>query len=105
MSDLRTRHIVVSYSTDGIIPLDAVLQAMSDRGRLSVFTRSYKRYRVSRQRPSTRPHTVEYVLAADTSRSGSASNSRFVREAIVCQSESKNEALDFAETWEGRFLG
>ncbi|MCX5662670.1 MAG: DNA adenine methylase [Planctomycetota bacterium] len=57
--------LLVSYSTDGNIPAEAVLQMMAARGTLSVFTQRYKRYRVSRPRMSPRGHNVEFVAAVD----------------------------------------
>jgi adenine-specific DNA-methyltransferase len=68
---LRARWILVSYSTDGIIPVREMLSVLGGRGRLSVITRKYKRYRVSSQRPSPRPHTVEFVARVDTGVRGS----------------------------------
>lgn len=67
---LRAHHIMVSYSTDGLIPVRSLLEVMAERGKLEVITRRYKRYRVSSQRPSPRPHTVEFVAILDTSKSG-----------------------------------
>lgn len=70
VSKLRARYVLVSYSTDGIMPADEMLRILSDRGDLSVIPRQYKRYRVSSQRPSPRPHTVEFVAIVDTAKSG-----------------------------------
>lgn len=63
---LRAGHILVSYSTDGIIPAPDLLGVLGERGRVTVLTRQYKRYRVSSQRPSPRPKTVEFVAVVDT---------------------------------------
>ncbi len=60
--------LLVSYSTDGTIPLEQFVAAAAARGAPRVFCRSYKRYRVSPTRPSPRPHNVEFVLAIDTRR-------------------------------------
>ena len=68
ISGLKARYILVSYSTDGIISLDDLLETLSDRGRLSVVTQRYKRYRVSSQRPSSRSHNVEFVAIVDTNK-------------------------------------
>ena len=87
VSRIRARYILVSYSTDGIAPLQDTLDALSERGRLTAFTHTYKRYRVSSQRPSPRPFTVEYVLVADTRRAGGAANVRAVEETILRQGE------------------
>lgn len=66
VSRIRARFILVSYSTDGIIPIRSILEPLSDLGKISVLTHCYKRYRVSRQRPSAKPYTVEFVLTVDT---------------------------------------
>jgi adenine-specific DNA-methyltransferase len=64
---IRARFVLVSYSTDGIMPVEALLDVLAERGRLSLLTTRYKRYRVSSQRPSHRPHTVEFVAIVDRS--------------------------------------
>jgi len=56
------RHLLISYSTDGLIPLERLLGDASEHGALSVHCRSYKRYRTSPTRPSPRPRNVEFVL-------------------------------------------
>ncbi|MEN6521445.1 MAG: DNA adenine methylase [Armatimonadota bacterium] len=63
---IRARYVLVSYSTDGIIPTDELLQLLGARGSLMLLTRQYKRYRVSSQRPSPKPHTIEFVAIIDT---------------------------------------
>ncbi|GBR23943.1 DNA adenine methylase [Komagataeibacter nataicola] len=68
LSVLDTRWIATSYSTDGFIALRDMLQANCERGAVQVFTRPYKRYRVSRQRYSTRPMTLEFVVLTNTRR-------------------------------------
>jgi adenine-specific DNA-methyltransferase len=70
LATIDARFILTSYSTDGTIPLDDLLAANAERGRVAVFARRYKRYRVSSQRYSHRPTTVEFVLAIDTARRG-----------------------------------
>ncbi|UCG16711.1 MAG: DNA adenine methylase, partial [Phycisphaerales bacterium] len=63
---LDVRWILVSYSTDGNMPLDGLLGVLADRGGLSVFTQKYKRYRVSTPRMSPKPHNVEFLAVVDT---------------------------------------
>ncbi len=83
---LRARWILVSYSTDGIIPMDDMVAALCECGSLSVVTKRYKRYRVSRQRPSPKPHTVEFVLMADTGRPCSVRDIEKVKQGILAES-------------------
>lgn len=68
LNTLDARHFLISYSTDGLIPIERLLTDASDRGALTVYCRSYKRYRTSPTRPSPRPHNVEFVLHIDTER-------------------------------------
>ncbi|WP_025813679.1 DNA adenine methylase [Komagataeibacter kakiaceti] len=68
LSVLPTGWIATSYSTDGFIPLADMIQANCARGDVQVFTRGYKRYRVSSQRYSPRPMTVEFILLTNTRR-------------------------------------
>ena len=82
LQTISARHILTSYSTDGNIPLDGLLQAASERGRLSCLTRAYKRYRVSSQRMSARPRTVEFVLSIDTARPSDTGQADRVGEMI-----------------------
>lgn len=62
---LEARHILLSYSTDGLIPLESILDLACRRGRVEALTHRYKRYRVSAQRFSRRAFNVEFVLAID----------------------------------------
>lgn len=63
---IDARRILVSYSTDGNIPLPTLLEILASRGRLEVFAESYKRYRVSTPRMSPKARNVEIVAAVDT---------------------------------------
>lgn len=63
---LRSRFILVSYSTDGIITFEEMLRILRQRGRISLVTQRYKRYRVSSQRPSLKSHNIEFVAIVET---------------------------------------
>lgn len=80
---LNARYILVSYSTDGIIGIEDLLGSLARRGELAVVRKQYKRYRVSSQRPSPRPHTVEFVAIVDTRKAaGQDAVGRAVREIV-----------------------
>ena len=66
IDNINARFILMSYSTDGLMTPRSVLEALGRRGKLWIHTRHYKRYRVSSQRPSLRPQTVEFVAVVDT---------------------------------------
>ena len=82
ISATRAKFILVSYSTEGIISLDELLEILSERGKLSVVTQRYKRYRVSSQRPSPRSHNIEFVIIVDTGKDSSKSSLKKVKQSI-----------------------
>ncbi|MCL5264513.1 MAG: hypothetical protein M1343_04850 [Chloroflexi bacterium] len=55
----------MSYSTDGIIPMESLVAVLNERGRVAHVSQRYKRYRVSSQRYSPRSHSLEYVMVVD----------------------------------------
>jgi adenine-specific DNA-methyltransferase len=86
---IDARWILMSYSTDGNIPVERVLATLASRGRLTVTMRRYKRYRVSTPRMSRRPHNIEFVAAVDTSKRARSSDVTGCAEQI----EAAREAL------------
>ena len=65
LTTLPARHLLVSYSTDGMIPLEQLVTAAAEHGAVRSFHRSYKRYRTSPTRPSPRARNLEFVLHVD----------------------------------------
>ena len=90
LDTIRARYILTSYSTDGMIPLESLLQSNVQRGHVSVVMQGYKRYRVSSQRFSRKPMNVEFVLVVDTHRTSDVSAAELRR--IICRHEA--EVLD-----------
>ena len=66
LQSLDARFILTSYSTDGMIPLQDLVEACIKRGHTQFVTHHYKRYRVSAQRFSHKPVNVELILIVDT---------------------------------------
>ena len=90
------QHILTSYSTDGNIPLERLLQAAAERGKISCLTHSYKRYRVSSQRMSPRPRNVEFILSIDTARQSGTDAAERVEEMIRAQEAAASAVPDGA---------
>ncbi len=65
MGDVDARWALVSYSSDGNMPLREMLTIMARRGGLRVLLERYKRYRVSTPRMSKKSHNVELVAVVD----------------------------------------
>ena len=62
---INSDYVLLSYSTDGHMELKDVLEILATQGKLSMVTKSYKRYRVSTPRMSHKPYNVEAVLILD----------------------------------------
>ena len=66
---INADHILLSYSTDGNMNIKDILEIFAANGKLSMVTKSYKRYRVSTPRMSLKPYNVETVLMLDKNKS------------------------------------
>jgi len=91
---LRARYILVSYSTDGLISFDALLDTFARKGHLDIATRRYKRYRVSSQRysgvdVSDRGYNTEFVMIIDTARRSTSANVSRIKSLLQLAIEPK----------------
>ena len=68
---INSDYVLLSYSTDGHINLKDILDILASSGRLSIVTKSYKRYRVSTPRMSEKPYNVEAVFILDKNKTSS----------------------------------
>jgi adenine-specific DNA-methyltransferase len=73
IATLNARFVLTSYSTDGFIPLERMLETNIQRGHVRIEMKGYKRYRVSSQRFSDKPMNVEFVVVLDTHRASDVS--------------------------------
>ncbi len=84
LQSLDAKYILTSYSTDGTIPLLALVEACLRRGQTDFVTQQYKRYRVSSQRFSPKPVNVEFILIVDTQKSHTGLNADTICDHILC---------------------
>jgi adenine-specific DNA-methyltransferase len=86
--------MATSYSTDGMIDLRSLVAANHACGDCTVFSRGYKRYRVSSQRFSEKPMNVEFIILTQKGKRPTRSvdeivNSILSEEASVLASHSE----------------
>lgn len=93
INNIQAKNVLVSYSTDGNIPLDTLIQTMLDRGHVSVVTEKYKRYRVSPTRMSQKSHNIEFVAILNTRKSSKAQSTQAIVDEIF-----QHEAHALAES-------
>ncbi len=67
ISEINSKYLLISYSTEGIIDFDSMLNLLSKKGKLAIVTSSYTRYRGGRQSNFTSKKNVEFIIIVDTS--------------------------------------
>lgn len=83
LETLDANYILTSYSTDGTIPLLALVKACIKRGHTDFVLQQYKRYRVSSQRFSYKPINIELVVIVDTQKSHTGLSAEAIYDAIT----------------------
>jgi len=65
---INARYIIISYSTEGIIPFDDLITRCAERGRVALVTNEYVKYRGGRQSISRLNNNIEFVIIVDTNK-------------------------------------
>ena len=79
---IRARHILVSYSTEGMIPLGEMIAILGRRGRLDLTLMEYTRYRGGKQALTTTNANIEFVLIAHTAEANTGEDTKRVLRAL-----------------------
>lgn len=80
---MNARHILVSYSTDGLIPIEDMLDVLAERGEVDVVTSPYVKYRGGRQSNVGKNRNLEFVLMAHTRRAPSLVHQARVKRSLL----------------------
>lgn len=62
IQNLNAKNFMISYSTDGIIPFDTILDILSQKGELSIFSSEYTKYRGGKQALTSKIKNLEFVI-------------------------------------------
>lgn len=68
ITNIRAHLILVSYSSDGIIPFEEMKRICLSKGYVSIVTSSYTKYRGGKQSNSRLNSDIEFILVIDTTR-------------------------------------
>ena len=66
IENLDARHIFISYSTDGIIPFDVMKDICTKKGKISIVTNEYTKYRGGKQSNNRLNTNIEFILTIDS---------------------------------------
>lgn len=82
ISSLETDHIIVSYSTEGIIPFEELIRICSTQGRVSLITNEYVKYPGGKQSIKRVSHNIEFVIVVERGKKMLVSDLELVQDAI-----------------------
>ena len=88
---IKAKWVLVSYSTDGNIPVGEMIAAMAKRGQVTVFTQKYKRYRVGNTRYSEKSHNIEFVAVLKVGSTACMDRVDGIVNAILQQERENNQ--------------
>jgi len=66
IENIDAKHILISYSTDGIIPFEKMREICTKKGRLSIVTNEYATYKGGKRSISRQNTNIEFILCIDT---------------------------------------
>lgn len=66
IDNINASHIVMSYSTDGIIDYDDLISILESKGKLKIVTSEYTKYRGAKRSVINKTKNVEYLFIVDT---------------------------------------
>ena len=82
LQNLDARYILISYSTDGIIPFEEMKDICRRKGRLKIVTNEYTKYRGGKQSNSRLNTNIEFILIIDTTHPSTPASMRKVDTVI-----------------------
>ena len=80
---IRAKLILVSYSSDGIIPFEEMKSICLEKGYVSIVTSGYTVYRGGKQSNSRKNTDIEFILAIDTTRKAEPECSERIDKVIL----------------------
>ena len=66
LDNIDSKHIVMSYSTDGIIEYDDLISILESKGELNIVTSEYTKYRGAKRSIVNKTKNVEYLFVVNT---------------------------------------
>ena len=62
---IKSRFVILSYNTEGVIPLPDILQILKEHGKVKFYTDKYVKYRGGRQSLNRRISNLEFLIVLD----------------------------------------
>jgi len=79
---VNSRYILLSYSNEGIVPFEEILNICSEKGKLSIVTNEYIKYRGGKQSINRLNNNIEFILIIDTNNNTFLYNIEEIKDTI-----------------------
>ncbi len=83
IQNINAKYILVSYSIDGIIEFDRMLDLLIERGSLDIVTSKYVKYPGGKQSLKRDVNNIEFVLIVNTDKKGHKKNKTTVYSKLI----------------------
>ena len=82
IENLDAKYILISYSTDGIIPFEIMKDICIKKGKISIVTNEYTKYRGGKQSNNRLNTNIEFILTINTQKKSTKASIKSV-EAVI----------------------
>ncbi|MEI0560050.1 DNA adenine methylase [Brachyspira pilosicoli] len=79
IDNINASHIILSYSTDGIIDYDDLISILESKGKLKIVTSEYTKYRGAKRSVINKTKNVEYLFIVDTKKNNTNSKNNNIK--------------------------
>jgi len=86
IKNINAKHILISYSTDGIIPFHEMKSICAKKGKATLVTNEYTKYRGGKQSNNRLNSNIEFILIIDTKKKASATSNKEI-DAVIKRRE------------------
>lgn len=83
IQNLNARFILISYSTDGIIPFEEMQKICLKKGKVSIVTNEYTTYRGGKQSNKRKNTNIEFILCIDTEKKSDQQDEQNLEEVFL----------------------
>ena len=94
IDNINAEHLMISYSTDGIIPFDNILDILSSKGKINIVSSEYTKYRGGKQALTTKTKNVEFVILVDCTEEKKAVFDMAAEKKVVTAQVKDEQSLD-----------
>ncbi len=83
IGSVNAGYILISYSTEGTIPFQEMISVCSKKGKVSLVTNEYVKYRGGKQSINRKNNNIEFIIIIDTQKKGARTDLEKIDDVII----------------------